>query len=63
MQRGSKTYVLHVDPDNKVNEHAVIIGQRFGDRIEIKQGLKSNEPVVESGGAFLTAGDVVQVVK
>ena len=63
MQRGSKTYVLHIGTDNKVNEHAVVIGQRVGDRVEIKQGLKANEPVVESGGAFLTEGDVVQVVK
>ena len=63
MQRGSKTYVLHIGPDNKVNEHAVVIGQRVGDRVEIKQGLKANEPVVESGGAFLTEGDTVQVVK
>jgi hypothetical protein len=46
-----------------VNEHAVVIGQRVGDRVEIKQGLKANEPVVESGGAFLTEGDTVQVVK
>jgi RND family efflux transporter MFP subunit len=63
MQRGSMTYVLHVGPDNKVNEHQVTIGQRVGDRVEIKQGLKANEPVVESGGAFLTEGDTVQVVK
>lgn len=63
MQRGSKTYVLQVGPDNKVSEHTVTIGQRVGERVEIKQGLKANEPVVESGGAFLTEGDSVQVVK
>ncbi|MEQ1533686.1 MAG: efflux RND transporter periplasmic adaptor subunit [Sideroxydans sp.] len=63
MQRGAKTYVLHVGADSRVNEHEVVIGQRVGDRIEIKQGLKADELVVESGGAFLTEGDVVQVVK
>jgi RND family efflux transporter MFP subunit len=63
LQRGSKTYVLRIGTDNRVSEHAIIIGQRVGDRVEIKQGLKSNEPVVESGGAFLTEGDTVQVVK
>ena len=63
MQRGTKTYVLHVDADSRVNEHEVVIGQRMGDRIEIKKGLKADELVVESGGAFLTQGDVVQVVK
>ena len=63
MQRGSMTYVLVVGADNHVHERAVTAGQRNADRVQIKQGLKANEPVVESGGAFLTEGDVVQVVK
>jgi multidrug efflux pump subunit AcrA (membrane-fusion protein) len=63
MQRGSMTYVLVVGPDNHVHEREVAAGQRDGDRVQIKQGLKANEPVVESGGPFLTEGDVVQVVK
>jgi HlyD family secretion protein len=63
MQRGSMTYVLVVGPDNRVHERAVTVGQRNGDRVQIKQGLKADEPVVESGGPFLTEGDVVQVVK
>lgn len=63
MQRGNVTYALVVGADNHVQERAVKIGQRAGDRVEIRQGLKANEPVVESGGAFLTEGDVVQVVK
>lgn len=63
MQRGNKTYVLIVGPDNRVHERAVTVGQRHSDHIQIKEGLKANEPVVESGGAFLTEGDVVLVVK
>ena len=63
MQRGAATYVLVVGPDNHVLERAVTTGQRSGDRVEIKQGLKAGEPVVEIGGSFLTEGDVVQVVK
>ncbi len=63
MQRGSQTYVLVVDINNVVHERRVTVGQRNGDRIEIKQGLKANELVVESGGAFLTDGDVVKVLK
>jgi len=63
MQRGSMTYVLIVGSDNHVHERAVTAGQRNGDRVQIKQGLTADEPVVESGGAFLTEGDVVQVVK
>ncbi len=63
MQRGTKNYVLTIAANNRVHEQAVQIGQRVGDRIEIKQGLNANEAVVESGGAFLTEGDVVLVVK
>ena len=63
LQRGSQAYVLIVDSGNHVSERKVTIGQRNGDRVEIKQGLQANESVVESGGAFLTEGDLVQVVK
>ena len=63
MQRGSMTYVLVVGADNHVHERAVTVGQRSGDRVQIRQGLKANEAVVESGGAFLTEGDIVLVVK
>ena len=63
MQRGTTTYVLTIGSDGHVHERPVTVGQRIGDRIEIKRGLKTNEPVVESGGAFLSEGDIVQVVK
>jgi multidrug efflux pump subunit AcrA (membrane-fusion protein) len=63
MQRGSMTYVLVVGPDHHVHEREVKLGQRNGDRVQIKQGLKADEQVVESGGAFLTEGDVVKIVK
>lgn len=63
MQRGSATFVLVVGTDNHVHERAVAIGQRNGNRVEIRSGLKAGEPVVENGGAFLSDGDVVQVVK
>jgi RND family efflux transporter MFP subunit len=63
MQRGSTTYVLVVGADNRVHEHVVTVGQRIADRIQIKEGLKVTEPVIESGGAFLTDGDIVRVVK
>lgn len=63
MQRGSMTYVLVVGANNQVHERAVTVGQRSGDRVQIRHGLKANEAVVESGGAFLTEGDFVRVVK
>ena len=63
MQRGSQNFVLVVGADQHVHERMVSVGQRNGERVEIKQGLQQNESVVESGGAFLTEGDIVQVVK
>jgi len=63
MRRGSVAYVLVVDADNRVHERTVKLGQRSGDRIEIKQGLKADEKVVGTGGPFLSEGDFVQVVK
>jgi RND family efflux transporter MFP subunit len=63
MQRDGKNYVLLVGADDRVHERAVSVGLRNGDRIQIKQGLKADEPVVETGGPFLTEGDVVKVVK
>ena len=63
MQRGNMTYVLVVGADSHVREREVAVGQRVDDRIQIKQGLKANEQVVAGGGAFLTEGDVVRVVK
>jgi multidrug efflux pump subunit AcrA (membrane-fusion protein) len=63
MQRDGRNYVLLVGPDDRVHEQAVSVGLRNGDRIQIKQGLKAGEPVVETGGPFLTEGDTVKVVK
>lgn len=63
LQHGSTPYVLVVDAASRVHERPVGIGERNGDRVEIKQGLQVGERVVESGGAFLTEGDVVQVLQ
>lgn len=60
MQRGNLTYVLVVDAESRVRERQVQTGQRAGDRIEIKRGVAEGERVVETGGPFLTEGDVVQ---
>jgi multidrug efflux pump subunit AcrA (membrane-fusion protein) len=63
MQRGEETFVLVLDASGRVHEREVVTGQRNGARVEIVKGLQAGESVVESGGPFLTEGDLVQVVK
>lgn len=63
VQRDGAAYVYVIGADGKVQERKVAIGQRSGDRIEIVSGLEPGISVAESGGAFLTDGDLVQVVK
>lgn len=63
VQRDGAAYVYVIGADGKVQERKVAIGQRSGDRIEIVSGLEPGTSVAESGGAFLTDGDLVQVVK
>lgn len=63
IQRDGAAYVYVIGADGKVSERKVGIGQRSGDRIAITSGLEPGTPVAESGGAFLTDGDLVQVVK
>lgn len=63
VQRDGAAYVYVIGADNRVAERKVGIGQRQGDRIELTAGLDAGAVVAESGGAFLTDGDLVQVVK
>lgn len=62
VQRNGAAYVYVIGADGKVHERKVGVGQRFEDRIEIVSGLEPGVPVAESGGAFLTDGDLVRVV-
>ena len=60
--RDGFSYVYTVGADNKVTQAKVQTGRLSGDRQEILSGLKSDERVVVSGGAFLNSGDTVRVV-
>jgi len=60
--RDGFSYVYTVGTDNKVTQAKVQTGRLNGDRQEILSGLKSDERVVVSGGAFLNSGDTVRVV-
>ncbi len=59
--RDGFSYVMRLEAGNKVSERKVQIGRRIDDRIEILDGLKVDEKIVASGGAFLGDGDTVRV--
>ncbi len=61
--RDGFTYVMRVEPNNKVTQIKVQAARRNGDRIEIKDGIKESDALVASGAAFLTEGDTVRVVE
>ena len=56
------SYVMRVNPDNRVTQLKVRTGRVAGDRIEILEGLPADARVVASGGGFLNEGDLVRVV-
>ncbi|MFC4314301.1 efflux RND transporter periplasmic adaptor subunit [Steroidobacter flavus] len=58
--RDGFSYVLRISPESKVIQTKVSVGRRAGDRIEITGGLDPSERVVESGGSFLSDGDLVR---
>jgi RND family efflux transporter MFP subunit len=61
--RDGFSYVFTLGADNKVTQTKVEVGQRVGDRIELKSGLQAGARVVASGGGFLADGDTVRVVE
>lgn len=54
--------VYTVGPGNRLRAVKIDVGRRVGDRIEVRGGLKPEDRVVVSGGAFLSEGDLVKVV-
>jgi HlyD family secretion protein len=61
--RDGFTFVMRIEPSNKVTQIKVETARRNGDRIEIKDGIKETDALVASGAAFLTEGDTVRVVE
>ncbi len=59
--RDGFSFVMRVEPSNKVTQLKIQTGRRVGDRVEIKEGIKEGESFVASGAAFLTEGDTVRV--
>ena len=59
--RDGSSFVFEVLPDQRVAQRKVTTGRRADGRVEILSGLEEQVPVVASGGAFLSDGDVVRV--
>jgi RND family efflux transporter MFP subunit len=56
------SYVMRLNPDNRVNAVKVQTGRVVADRVEISAGLPADARIVASGGSFLNEGDLVRVV-
>ncbi|MGA1805373.1 efflux RND transporter periplasmic adaptor subunit [Rhizobium sp. HT1-10] len=54
-------YVFTIDQAHKVHRTRVDVGRRRDSRVEISSGLKGDEAIVQSGGAFLSEGALVKV--
>ncbi len=63
VMREGFSYVMRVNPDNRVSQLKVQAGRVVGERIEIRSGLPEDARVVASGGGFLNDGDLVRVVQ
>ena len=59
--RDGSSFVFEVLPDERVAQRKVETGRRAAGQVEILSGLDAAARVVESGGAFLTDGDLVRV--
>lgn len=56
------SYVMRVNPDNRVSQVKVQTARVVGERVEILSGLATDARIVASGGSFLNEGDLVRVV-
>lgn len=59
--RDGSSFVFQIQPAGRVAQRKVTTGRREQGRVEILSGLDPGVPVVATGGAFLTEGDVVRV--
>ena len=59
--RDGVAYVFEVLEGDRVAQRKVETGRRAGGRVEVRSGLNPQARVVETGGAFLSDGDLVRV--
>ena len=60
--RDGFSYAYRVDAERRVSQVKVQTGRVVGDQIEIQSGVTAQDQLVESGGSFLSDGDLVKVV-
>ncbi|RJG03654.1 efflux RND transporter periplasmic adaptor subunit [Noviherbaspirillum sedimenti] len=60
--RDGFTYVFRLNPDSRVSQLKVRTGRRFGEQVEVLEGIKPQDQLVASGAGFLNEGDLVKVV-
>ena len=60
--RDGFSYAYRVGPDQRVSQVKIQTGRVVGDQIEIQSGVTAQDQLVESGGSFLSEGDLVKVV-
>lgn len=61
-QEGASGFAVMVIEGNQVHRRGVALGNTYGDRIALVQGVKLGERVVVSGATFLAEGDNVEVI-
>jgi RND family efflux transporter MFP subunit len=57
------TFVLIVNPENKAERRAVRVASTVPEGLVIAEGLKGDERVITTAGAFLRPGEAVKVVE
>lgn len=62
VMRDGNHYLMQVDAQNRVHEIKVATGRRQNHQLEILTDIDTAARFVKSGGAFLTDGDLVQLV-
>ena len=60
--RDGFSYVTRVGADKRASQIKVQTGRVVGDQVEIRSGVTPQDQLVESGGSFLSEGDLVRVV-
>jgi RND family efflux transporter MFP subunit len=63
VMREGFSYVLRVNPDNRVSQVKVQAGRIVGERVEITGGLAPDARIVATGAGFLNDGDLVRIVE